>query len=56
MTDVAVMTTDTRIPDLIAEIDKFVATTTKRNNIPATELQNFLLDIRNIINTPEMRN
>ena len=56
MTDTLTMTTDTRIADLTAEIDKFAAATTKRNLIPAGELQDFLLDIRNILNTPEMSN
>jgi hypothetical protein len=34
--------------NLIAEIDNFLTTITYRDNIPATEIQNHLLDIRAI--------
>tara|TARA_B100000029_G_scaffold516399_1_gene629533 strand:- start:4987 stop:5178 length:192 start_codon:yes stop_codon:yes gene_type:complete len=34
--------------NLIAEIDNFLTTVSTRDNIPATEIQNHLLDIRAI--------
>ena len=36
------------INQLIEEIDNFLKTTASRHNIPATEIQNHLLDIRRL--------
>jgi len=44
------------INQLIAEIDNFLKTTASRHNIPTTEIQNHLLDIRHLAvnnTTPE---